>query len=77
MHAASPFATPIDYPFFQSNFPVWLSRLMNLLNNHQIHLPGDPGFYLIHMKENRDDDIHWYRFQPPGTVGNAGTGGAP
>lgn len=65
MHAANPFATPIDYSFFQRSFPIWLTRLMNLLNNHQIHLLGDPGFYLIHMKEERDDEVHWYRFQPP------------
>lgn len=65
MHAANPFASPIDYPFFQASFPVWLTRLMNLLNNHQIQLIGDPGFYLVHMKEVGDDEVHWYRFQPP------------
>ena len=65
MHAANPFADAIDYPFYQRNFPTWLTGVMNLLNNHQVHLPGDPEFYLIHMKEDSDDEVHWYRFQPP------------
>lgn len=65
MHAANPFGPPIDYSFFSETFPVWLARLMNLLNNHQIQLVGDPGFWLIHMKEDSDDEVHWYRFQPP------------
>lgn len=68
MHAANPFATAIDYPFYQRNFPIWLTRVMNLLNNHQIQLLGDPGFWLVHMKEQSDDEVHWYRFQPPGTL---------
>jgi len=64
MHAANPFSNGIDYSFYQRRFPIWLTRMMNLLNNHQVHLPGDPGFYLIHMKEDNDDHVHWYRFQP-------------
>jgi hypothetical protein len=38
--------------------------MINLLNNHQIRLDNDPGFYLVHMKEEGHDEVRWYRFAP-------------
>jgi hypothetical protein len=64
LHSANPFGSPIDYEFFGTNFQVWLIKIMNLLNNHQIRMPGDEGFYLIHMKEEGHNEVKWYRFQP-------------
>ena len=63
MHAANPFGQPIDYEFFQGNFPVWMTKTINLLNNHQVHLVGDTGFYLFHMKEEGHEEVKWYRFE--------------
>ena len=49
MHASNPYGEGIDYGFFESTFPVWRSKIVNLLNVHQIRLPGDTGFYLVQM----------------------------
>jgi hypothetical protein len=66
LHAANPFAKPIDYVSYQKNCTEWLSKLINLLNSHEVHLPGDPGFWLVHMLENeKGDEVSWYRFDPP------------
>jgi hypothetical protein len=65
MHAANPFGNPIDYSYFQQNFPVWMTKIINLLNNHEVRLPGDPGFYLFHLKEEGHEEVRWYRFEPP------------
>jgi hypothetical protein len=64
MHASNPFAQPIDYSFYEGNFPNWMTRIMNLLNNHRVHLPGDTGCYHVHMKETGHDEVRWYRFEP-------------
>ncbi len=63
MHAANPFGQPIDYGLFQRSFPEWMTKIINLLNNHQVHLVGDTGFYLFHMKEEGHEEVRWYRFQ--------------
>lgn len=65
MHSANPFAAPIDYAFYQSSFPVWRARAINLLNNHKVHLLGDTGFWIIHMQEDgKGSEVSHYRFEP-------------
>lgn len=64
LHADNPYGSQVDYNYYHSKFPVWRTRIINLLNNHQIQLVSEPGFYLIHMKENREDKVHYYRFEP-------------
>lgn len=66
MHACNPYRPEIDYSEYTRMLQQWRQRIINLLNNHQVHLVNDLGFYLIHMKENQDDKVHFYRFQPPG-----------
>jgi len=68
MHAANPYGSPIKYDYFQKHFPDWLQRTMNLLNSHQVHLPADPGFWLLHMHEpqRKEHEIAYYRFEPLG-----------
>jgi hypothetical protein len=65
MHAANPYGAPIQYDYFQKQFPTWRQRTMNLLNNHQVHLPGVPGFWLLHMQERGHNEVAYYRFAPP------------
>jgi len=67
MHAANPYGQEIDYATYQRQIPTWRSKIMYLLNTHQVQLVNEPGFYLIHMKEDRDDRVHYYRFAPPGS----------
>jgi hypothetical protein len=43
---------------------LWRTQILNLLNNHELHLLNRPGMYVIHMKEVRDDEVHAYKFQP-------------
>jgi hypothetical protein len=62
MHAANPFGEPIDYAFYLTNFPIWRTKIMNLLNIHRVHLLGDSGFYHFHMKEEGHNDVRYYRF---------------
>jgi|ERR1035438_3262207 hypothetical protein len=64
MHAANPYGTHIDYDFYKKTLPVWRSRIINLLNNHEIRLVGNPGLYLIHMKEDGTDKVRGYTFAP-------------
>jgi hypothetical protein len=71
MHARNPYAQPIDYPWYQQQLTSWQTKILNLLNSHTVHLANYPGFYLIHMEETGDKEVHWYEFTPgpaPGTV---------
>lgn len=65
MHAENPYGSKIDYGYYQGKLPGWRTQVVNLLNNHQIRLVGEKGFYLVHMKEDRDDKVHYYKFEPP------------
>jgi hypothetical protein len=64
MHADNPYGSRIDYAYYSGKLPAWRSEVVNLLINHQIRLLNEPGFYLIHMKENQDDKVHYYKFAP-------------
>lgn len=68
MHAANPFAAGIDYAFYNSAIRQWRDRIINLLNSHEVHLLGTPGFYMIHMKEAGHNEVAFYRFEPPSDV---------
>jgi hypothetical protein len=63
LHAANPFAPPINYEFYLSSFPVWAAKIVNLLHVHRVHLVGDSGFYHFHMKEQGHDEVRHYRFE--------------
>ena len=62
MHAANPYGSKTGVHYFEKSFPTWRSKLIRLLNCHQVHLVGETGFWLIHMKENGDDEVHFYQF---------------
>ena len=64
MHASNPLGRKIGYEYYKNSIPDWRQKIINLLNNHQIRLIGHEGFYLIHMKEDRDDKVHFYEFKP-------------
>ena len=64
MHAANPFGRGINYEFYKANLPLWRQQIINLLNNHQIRLKDSHYFYLIHMQEERDEKVHFYKFEP-------------
>jgi hypothetical protein len=64
-HAANPYGKGIDYGYYEKMLPFWRGRVVNLLTSHEIHLLNRPGMYVIHMKEERDDRVHYYKFEPP------------
>jgi hypothetical protein len=63
-HAANPYGKGIDYAYYATMLPVWRNEVLNLLNKHELHLLNRPGMYVIHMKEHRDDEVHFYKFEP-------------
>jgi hypothetical protein len=64
MHAANPFGSEIDYAFYERSFPIWMTKITNLLNKHLVQLLGDTGFYVFHMQEEGHGDVGWCRFKP-------------
>lgn len=64
MHAENPYGSRLDFAYYLKTLPTWRTQIANLLNNHQIRLVHEKGFYLIHMKEDRDDKVHYYKFEP-------------
>lgn len=65
MHAENPYGSRLDFAYYLKMLPAWRTQIVNLLNNHQIRLVNEKGFYLIHMKEDRDEKVHYYKFEPP------------
>lgn len=62
MHASNPYGSKTGLHFFDKSLPIWRSKLIRLLNCHQVHLVGETGFWLIHMQEDGDDEVHFYQF---------------
>lgn len=64
LHASNPFAAETDYDYYKRELPNWLNEIICLLNSHQIR-PVDYQnlYYLVHMKEDADDDVHIYTFE--------------
>ncbi len=63
MHATNPFGKAIDYNGLIAGIPAWRTKVINLLNCHNIKLVNDENMYLVHMKEERDNKAHVYTFQ--------------
>ncbi|MBL8524475.1 MAG: hypothetical protein JNN20_12360 [Betaproteobacteria bacterium] len=63
LHARNPYGKQRDSSWFRTQIPTWLERIRCLLNSHQIYLLGDEAFYLVHMQEDRDEEVHIYRFE--------------
>ena len=70
LHAQNPFGGDVDYAYYEKMVPVWMERIRKLLNCHQIKLLNGNRFYLVHMKEERDDKVHMYTFEQIGNIGD-------
>lgn len=62
LHATNPYGSKIGYEYFEKSFPEWRDKVIRLLNCHKVHLIGQTGFWLIHMQEAGDNEIHFYEF---------------
>jgi hypothetical protein len=70
LHARNPYGTPLDYEQYGSLVPTWMERIMALLNTHQVRLLDSDTFYLVHMREGRDDQAHMYTFRRADVAGS-------
>ncbi len=68
LHAANPLGRTVDYDRYAADVPKWLGKIVTLLSSHKIHLLGDTGFWLVHMREEGDNEVHFYRFDLVGPV---------
>ena len=64
MHSDNPYGGKTDYQYYDKSLPKWMEKIRVLLNSHIIRLINGENFYLIHMKEDRDDKVHGYTFGP-------------
>ena len=62
MHADNPLGNKTDYRELWQQGPAWEGQVMELLGCHKIRLVGQEGFYLVHMHEKRDGQVHMYHF---------------
>lgn len=70
LHAQNPFGKDVDYDYYEKMIPKWIERIRKLLNCHQIKLLNGNRFYLVHMKEERDNQVHMYTFEEAGNIGD-------
>ena len=43
MHSSNPYGSHFDYGYYDKNIPIWRTKIINLLNSHQIRLLNDPN----------------------------------
>jgi len=63
-HAANPFGKGIDYAYFKQCLPNWRSKIVNLLNAHEIHLFDTSSMYVVLMSVHGNDRVHGFKFEP-------------
>jgi hypothetical protein len=63
LHADNPFGSKVDWEQYRKEIASWRQKVLNLLNSHTIRLVDETRFYLVHMEEAGDEEIHWYEFQ--------------
>jgi hypothetical protein len=64
MHARNPYGSKTTHHYFEKALPSWREKLIKLLNNHSVKVLGHSGFWLVHMYEDKDDEVHCYEFVP-------------
>lgn len=63
LHAKNPYGKGVDYKLYERMIPQWMEQVRVLLNCHQVKLLDSKVFYLVHMKEEQDDQVHMYTFE--------------
>lgn len=62
LHAQNPFGKRVNYDYYEQMLPTWMDRIVKLLNCHMIKLLNGHRFYMVHMKEAGDNQVHIYPF---------------
>lgn len=63
LHTPNPFGGSPSIVFYEKSFPVWLDKIIRLLNTHEVHFVDDPSMWVIHMQEDGDDRVHYHVFE--------------
>ena len=64
MHVSNPYGSQIDIYYYQKMIPIWYTKIMNLLNQHIIHMADREQLYCIVMNGDEDGNPHGYVFMP-------------
>ncbi|HEY4355114.1 MAG TPA: hypothetical protein VGN16_05135 [Acidobacteriaceae bacterium] len=64
MHANNPYGQEIDYEFYNRGFSDWFSKIVGLLNAHQVSLAEDTAgvFWLVQINDFSTDDVSYNLF---------------
>ena len=68
LHADNPFSQKRDVQPFLDTVPVWMNKIVLLLNHHQIQLIDDDQQIWVLMQEKRDGKVHVYEFERIGVI---------
>ena len=49
LHARNPLGRPPKFEEYERNIPIWLGKMMKLLNLHKIAILGDQRMYVVQM----------------------------
>ena len=61
MHTSNPYGSQIDVNYYEAQMSIWYRKIMNLLNQHLIHMVDGKNIYCITM--NGDGNPQGYPFQ--------------
>lgn len=62
LHSSNPFGSIINYDYYEKQLAIYMEEIKLLLNSHLIKLLGCDNLYLVHMKEEGDEKVHFYIF---------------
>jgi hypothetical protein len=65
LHAPNPYGSAPDLAYFDTNIPLWRTRIFRLLDRHMFVLAGSNAVYLVQMHEE-DGRVHHYTLSPHG-----------
>ena len=61
LHASNPYGSQINANYYQEKMPIWYKKIMNLLNQHLIHMVDGEHIFFITM--NGDGNPQGYEFE--------------
>ena len=61
MHTSNPYGSQIDFNYYETQMSIWYRKIMNLLNQHLIHMVDGKNIYCITM--NGAGNPQGYPFQ--------------
>jgi hypothetical protein len=63
LHTANPFGAKIDYKQMSDSISGWLNKVIALLDEHQLHMTDDDGFWLVQMLTDAGPRVRYSRFE--------------